>query len=103
MNKKELTQILDKILSSYQNLDSACDTAIRIGFLEGGGPFYETLWKTFETMLSVVEKQLDTDWISWYIWNNQCGSKGLLAKSGGMKKMKAIKNTKDLAELILKK
>lgn len=108
MNKKlpkteleKLTHQLNIILSSYKNLDEICNKAVALGCLEVDKPLWDAIWKSFEEMLRIVEKKFDTDWISWYIWDNQCGSKGLSAKSGNMKKMKIIKNTKDLAKLIL--
>jgi hypothetical protein len=98
---KKLTHQLDIILSSYKNLDETCDKAVSLGCLEVDKPLWNAIWYSFQDMLGIVEKQFDTDWISWYIWHNQCGSKGLSAKSGDMKKMKKIRNVKDLAGLIL--
>lgn len=101
MNKKELIEQLDKIVFLYQNLDSAFDAAHQIGFLEIEGSFSNAVWAAFEGMLSIIEKQLDTDWISWYIFDNQCGEKDLRATNGPVKSLKEIKTTKDLAQLIL--
>jgi hypothetical protein len=101
MNKEELTKTLDTIISLYQNLESAFDTSYRLGFVQIDGPFGNTIWQTFEGLLLVIEKQFDTDWIEWYIYENNCGEKKMKAKSSNMKDVKEICNTKDLAQLIL--
>lgn len=101
MNKKELTELLDKIIFHYRQIESSFDTVYKIGFLDYDSLFVNSIWQSFEGMLDIIEKQLDTTWISWYIFDNQCGEKNLRAKNESMKKPKEIKTTKDLAQLIL--
>lgn len=101
MNKKELTELLDKIIFHYRQIESSFDTVYKIGFLYYDSPFVNSIWQSFEGMLDIIEKQLDTSWISWYIFDNQCGEKELRGQTGSMKKLKTIKTTKDLAQLIL--
>lgn len=101
MNKKDLVKQLDKTVLNYKNLDLVFDQANDLGIFPSEGHFFDTVWKSFEGLIEVIEKQLDTDWISWYIFDNQCGEKELRGQTGSMKKPKTIKNTKELAQLIL--
>ena len=101
MNKKELTEQLDKIIFHYRQIESSFDAVYEVGFLDYDSPFVNNIWQSFEGMLDIIEKQLDTTWISWFIFENRCGEKELRAQTGSMKKLKTIKTTKDLAQLIL--
>jgi hypothetical protein len=98
-HKKDLIKKLDKIIASYKDLDSTCDQARELGCLEVEGKLFNSIWMAFEGMIDLIDDE--NRWISWYIWDNECGERGL--KAGGLKKigMKPIKTTKDLAELIL--
>jgi hypothetical protein len=102
MKKKELINQLDKIVKNYSDLDLIFEKANDLGVFHLEGHFADTVWRSFEGLLEVIEKQLDTDWLTWYIYDNSCGENGLSAKGSKEKKMKEIKTTKDLAKLILK-
>lgn len=106
MNKKDkLIKKLDSIISSYKELDEACDKAIEIGCLEPEGKLWNSIWGAFETMLDQIDYEIDPSsggWIAWYIWDNECGSKGLSVKFENKKNGKPIRTSEDLAKVILK-
>ena len=100
MNKKEqidqLTHKIDVIVDAYRQLDDICDKAFKAGVLDCDGSFYRAICNSFEEML----KLLDIDgWISWYIYDNDCGKKAM--KAGYHGKTKPIRTSRQLAQLIL--
>lgn len=96
--KQELAAKIEKIVSFYKSLDSACDKARDAGCLDFEGPLNEAIWKAFEGLLDMVDDE--NQWLSWYIWDNSCGEKGGLAINSKNKRRK-IKTPEDLAWIIL--
>ena len=104
MKKEELIKKIDKIIDLYLKLIEATDRANEVGCLDIGGPLFDAVFHMFEGMLVLLEEHLDcSDWLNWYIYENNCGERQMEAKSANMKECKKICNTKDLVELILDK
>ena len=91
LNEKQLNTIID----SYEKLDQATKEAEKAGCLDINGPLFEAMWNGFENMLAIVDQ---CSWISWYIYDNEMGKKGLQA-TVGPKKYK-VKTTKTLLRII---
>jgi hypothetical protein len=90
--------VVDKIVADYNCLNRACDAALKAGAMDSNGPLHEAIWRGFEGIL----KHLDTHgWINWYIYENGQGSKERKASSSTKKKVKPVKNSRDLAKLIV--
>ena len=83
------------IFAAYEKLDLASSKAIEAGCLDPNGPFYDAIWRGFDDMMQVVDPHT---WISWYIYDNEMGKKGLMAELGS--KMVKVKNLKTLLEVI---
>lgn len=90
MTKEELKQDIDKIISSYNELNDTLESLIELGMIDCSGNLYNVIWMAFENVLDILEKRLDTDLISHYIWELDCGNKTSIT-------------TEDVAEAILEK
>lgn len=88
---------IDKIIIDYKNLNKCCNAASEIGCLDSNGRLFDAIWKNHDTMLRLIDKQ---DWIAWYIYDNDCGKAEM--KAGYDEKIKPIRNSRDLAKLIVK-
>ena len=86
---------LKTILERYSDMYHACVDAERVGCLDTDGPLYNAFWMGFESLLSIIDPH---DWISWYIHDNDMGSKGHEVEVGS--KMIKVKNLKTLLEVM---
>lgn len=90
--------IVDGIVTDYRRLDNACDAALKAGAMDGNGPLYDAIWRSFQGMLDRID---DDGWINWFIYENECGKKAMQAKGCGKRGMTPIKTTRHLARLIV--
>lgn len=91
------TAKITRIVADYQRLSAACDTAVKAGCLDINGPLHEAIWKSHGELLA----QCDFDgWLSWFIYDNDCGKKKLIAHFIG--KSHKIATPAQLAKLIVK-
>ena len=89
---------VDDIVADYRRLNSACDAALKAGAMDANGPLYDAIWKCFHTMLD----RIDVDgWISWFIYDNECGKKQHKAKGYGKRGATSIKTSCHIARLIV--
>lgn len=90
--------IVDGIVTDYRRLDNACAAALKAGAMDSNGPLFDAIWLCFDGML----KRIDVDgWISWFIFDNDCGKKAMQATASGKRKIKPIKTPRHLARLIV--
>jgi hypothetical protein len=90
--------IVDGIVTDYRRLDNACDAAIKAGAMDPSGPLNDAIWRSFQGMLD----RIDVDgWITWFIYENDCGKKEKQANGCGESGMKQIRTTRQLARLIV--
>jgi len=87
---------IEQIVSSYKNLSKRCDAADEAGTLNAEGNLFHAIWHLFDTMLRMVDQH---DWISWYLFENDCGAKKMEAGHDG--KLSKITTPRKLAELIV--
>ena len=86
---------LKTIIKRYEELDAATAKVIDVGCMDIDGPLYDAIWRMFDDMLSIIDPH---GWISWYIFDNEMGAKGLQAECGS--KMIKITNLKKLLSVI---
>jgi hypothetical protein len=87
---------VNQIVSNYKNLNKRCNIASDAGVLDMEGLFYYSIWATFDGMLKIVDS---SDWISWYIFDNDCGEKRMQAGYDGL--VSKITTPRQLAKLIV--
>jgi hypothetical protein len=86
---------LNTIIASYERLDIATKNAEKAGCLDMNGPLFDAIWRGFENVVSVVDEDA---WISWFIYDNDMGKKGL-SVTINEKKMK-VKTVKALLKIM---
>lgn len=88
---------IELVVSAYKSLARVCDAAIKAGCMDVNGPLHESIWRSFDKMLEAIDC---AGWISWFIYDNECGKKHLMA--GLSRKPRKIKTVRDLACLLEK-
>lgn len=86
---------LNKILDSYIALQKAIEPALQAGCIDPNGPLYNTIWKSFEDVICILDPE---GWIMWYIYDNDMGERGMKVEIGD--KEFCIENRRDLLEVI---
>jgi len=85
LNEKQLKMIID----AHVALGIATDKAFDAGCLDINGPLFDAVWRGFERVVSVVD---DGAWISWFVYDNDMGKKGLTVIIDSKKiKVKTVK------------
>jgi hypothetical protein len=80
---------LNIIIASHQRLDIATENAEKAGCLDSNGPLFEAIWSGFENVISIVDQD---SWISWFVYDNDVGKKGLTVVIDSKKiKVKTVK------------
>ncbi|CAB4156129.1 hypothetical protein UFOVP674_49 [uncultured Caudovirales phage] len=101
MNKKQRIlyweAVIKAIIADHKALDKACTNAMKAGTLEVDGPLYTAIWKSFDGLLGHIDR---SDWLYWFIYDNDCGKAGRAAKVGERMKLKPIRTPRQLAKLI---
>jgi len=87
---------IEQIASNYKNLSKRCDAADEAGTLNAEGNLFHAIWHSFDTMLRMIDQH---DWISWYLFENDCGAKKM--EAGHDNKLSKITTPKQLAKLIV--
>jgi hypothetical protein len=101
MTKKERIneweEKIKRIVKDYKNLTACCDACFDAGVLDINGNLYTAIWKTHDGLLDMIIDKFD--WISWYLYENECGAKKMEAGHDG--KLSKITTPKQLAKLIV--
>lgn len=99
MEKDKIENHIKKIVSLYRD-NNKLEEQIEKIFYSPFGAMYDVIWDTFTAALESTSELVgdNSGWISWFIYDNECGSKGL--EAGYDRKMKPIKTIKQLCGLI---
>ena len=97
MNRKEIIQ---KVIDEQKRTEKLIDKFQDLFGFSDGVLCYDTLFKSEDLIYKLAAQLIgdDQDWLEWYIFENNCGEKGLEAGYDGQ--MKPIKSIDDLLELI---
>ena len=87
---------IERIIKDYKNLTACCDACFDAGMLDVDGKLYTAIWAMFDNMLDMVHR---SGWISWYVFENDCGAKKMEAGYDG--KLSKIIKPRHLAKLIV--
>tara|TARA_R110000868_G_C10872779_1_gene762391 strand:+ start:94 stop:513 length:420 start_codon:yes stop_codon:yes gene_type:complete len=100
MTKQERTdqweKKIEKIVFNYESLSKCCGAANDAGALNHDGKLFDAIWRTHDGLLKIID---EFDWISWYVFENDCGSKKMQAGHDG--KLSKITTPRQLARLIV--
>jgi hypothetical protein len=84
------------LVEDYKQLTACCDAAYDAGALDTDGKLFTAIWSAYDNMLQHIDV---AGWISWYIFDNDCGAKEMKAGYDGA--LNAIKTPLDVARLIV--
>ena len=87
---------IERIVKDYKNLTACCDACFDAGVLDVDGKLYTAIWAMFDSMIDIVDH---SGWISWYVFENDCGAKKMAAGYDG--KLSKIATPRQLAKLIV--
>ena len=91
------TDKITRIVADYKRLAAASEAAEKAGCLEIEGNLNNAIWRSHSELLSQCDF---AGWVSWYLYDNDCGTKKLSAKHNG--KAHRITTPAQLANLIVK-
>ena len=102
LNKAERIALLDEWLKEFQQIEATCAAIEALFGTSTEGRIQTHLHGLFEQYSRLVAIQVGDDWkwLDWFIWDNDCGKKGMEAKSISWKKARRIRTTKDLEAII---
>lgn len=97
----ENKQRIETLIETYQNLGNCFDGLFDIfghGVIDS--ELFDKTYQCFDRYKETVSEIVGdkSDWIGWYIYDNDCGEKGL--EAGHEDNMKSIETIDDLLELI---
>lgn len=87
---------IERIVKDYKHLTACCNACFDAGVLDIDGNFYQSIWKTHDGLLEMIDK---FDWLSWYLYENNCGAEKMEAGYDG--KLNEITTPRQLAKLIV--
>jgi len=93
---KKWEKKIEQIISDYKTLSDCCDAANDAGVMNIDGKLFTAIWSAFDAMLKMVDQH---DWISWYLFENDCGAKKM--EAGHDDVLNEITTPRKLAELIV--
>lgn len=99
MTKQEKIRLIKDLIKHYQELNSNFDSIYKL-FGSADSKFTDSVWNAFEAYMRLVQKTVGDklDWISWFIYDNQCGKANMVYPVNGNKTK--VKTVGKLVELI---
>ena len=100
MTRDEMIAEIDLVCAIITESDKAYDELARVVGRDPESALWGVMYKAQSALVAQTSKLIgdEGEWLSWFIWENECGRKGLQA--GYDKKMTRIKTAAQLARLI---
>jgi hypothetical protein len=92
------TAAVAAVARDYKRLDGACEAALKAGAMGFDGPLYEAVWAGWANMLRRYDA---TGWMQWFVFENECGARGLAAQGCRDKSMRPVRTARQLARIIV--
>ena len=91
---REVVHLHDTLMESYKTLEAA----LGVSLIQS--KIWSATWQMFDLMLAAVAGQIgdESEWLSWYVYENDCGARGMEAGYDG--RMKPIRTAVDLVRLV---
>ena len=78
MNRDEAAKWLNDLVSAKHALDEQWDALRALLGMTPESPFSEAAWRPFELLVDAVAELLGgSKSVSWFVWDNDCGAKGM--------------------------
>lgn len=105
MTRKEKSAIVKNLIAAKLEVETITGLIEPIFGCEPESNFSKLQWKIFERMVSIADIAIDDDgrkwnqsWLQWFVWENDCGRKGL--KAWDVDEAKPIDTIDDFLDLI---
>ena len=100
LNLQQKITLISKLIDHKQALSKVFDAFYKVAGCNPEAPLPDASWKAFDAYTDLVAETIgDKDgWLTWFIWENDCGQKGM--KAGFKGKTKKVKTVEDLIGLI---
>jgi len=102
MTRKQTIALLDDWLKMYNAVDGLFMSVRKLTNADGESAFAQVLFQCFGGYTKTLSKLIDDqgEWLSWFIWENECGKKaGKCTPKAGCKPF-AVHNTRTLEKVI---
>ena len=104
MNKQEKIKLIYDLVNHYKEIQHNMEGMISFVGGDYESPLPNAVFKAFDSYVDLVEKHcgenyFNSHWVSWFIFENDCGDRGFECV-GTDKKKKKIKTVKDLVEFV---
>ena len=104
MTPQQKEQLIKELCERHDVLEAEFDKIAKVMGDVANMPLFEEVWQTFSRYTEAVELLVGDgrrySWLSWFIYDNDCGRKGL--EGGYDSGMKPIRTVKQLVRLIEK-
>ena len=102
MNTVDRISLIESVIESYKAMDFSSTQLNRLLGATVDSPALNSAWQAFDKLVDTVANLVgdESNWIAWFIWENGCGDKGLVAGYGN--KLHRITNVRELVKLIEK-
>ena len=95
-----------EVVGHYKELSKQCSALEAItGILDYEAPLMRAIWRQFDAYTALASREMhdDRDRLVWFIYDNECGKKGIqltVKTQGGPLLLQPLKTTTQLAALI---
>lgn len=102
MTTQEKIKLVNELVAHYKKLTKTFDS---LDDLMGSSPdskIYTVVWAGFEAYTKTVSLAIgdNFDYVSWHIWDNNCGKRGLDVSWDNNTRKVFVKTAKDLIKVI---
>ena len=102
MTHDERVAAIERVCSVIKAGDDAFDALAKVVGCDPEAPIWTALHVAHGALIDTTSVLIgDRDeWLSWYVYENDMGAKGMQAKAASWKAMRSIKSASHLAKLI---
>lgn len=100
LNRDETKALIESLVECRQASEVARLQAAKAIGCRPENPLFDAMFKMEQLAIESVAKLIGDkgEWLDWFIWENDCGKKGMRCSIGSLGKMKAIHTIDDLLD-----
>lgn len=101
MTKQEKIELIQKLQRRLEKANKSMEMMYAVFGRNPEGPFQDGIYGLFDMAIDGVAKAIgdDSDWLSWFIYDNDWGKKGYEAGYKPMVKVKSIEDFVTMMEM----
>ena len=100
MNRDETKALIERLVECHLAGESARLQAAKAIGCRPENPLFDAMFKMEQLAMESVAKLIGDggQWLEWFIWENDCGKRGMQCSVGTTSEMKAIHTIDDLLD-----